>query len=78
MPDNRTPKFVCSYAIHKINNISQNTLMNPKVKLAALDSIKRAVDLCERDIITVDEAMEYLLHPWKNYADATGKVTIPE
>lgn len=54
------PDFVCGYEEYRKNKIINNPLMSEKMKKWGLSCIENAIDMLERDTITVDGCMRLI------------------
>ncbi|MCQ2744561.1 MAG: hypothetical protein MJ230_07205 [bacterium] len=60
-------RFIKEYANFQINNFKNNELMQTAYKHNAINSINKAVKLCEQGFITVNECMSMINKPSFEY-----------
>lgn len=54
---NKIPRFMKEYANFQIREINENDLIQEKYKTYAIKRIKRALELCEKGMVSVNGTM---------------------
>lgn len=60
------PRFIKEYANHQKKAIARNPLMKQEIKDCSIKQIEKAVLMCERGFITIDEAMRIINKPFED------------